>query len=329
MKLTSGSLIVLLVVALGLVVAISGGWSMLIGTPGPLQVQQVVLVTPGSSVNRIAHTLEKEGVISSAFMFKIAVRASLLQSSLQAGGYVFEPRASLKQVIGKLSTGDVAQQKITFPEGLTTAEILTRLNHVESLAGDALPLDSYAEGALLPETYTYTIGEKRSKVAARMALAMQDVVAEAWDKRYTGLPFETPHELVILASIVEKETAVAAERAEVASVFINRLLKDMKLEADPTVIYGASNYNGNITRAHLQEDQPYNTYVHKGLPPTPIANPGRDALMASANPAHTDYLFFVADGYGGHVFAENYQQHQKNVQKYVKIYKEQQKKTAQ
>lgn len=277
---------------------------------GPLESEVTVIFTPGVSTGKIAQVLEAQNVIEDAFIFKVASRATLSDRIYKAGEYTFKPGVSVRGVMKKLAGGDVLQRQLTIPEGLTYREVRGIILAAEGLKGPPL---EFSEGALLPETYDYRWGTERTELMRRMADAMTEAVTQAWQNRADNLPVSTPEELLILASIIEKETSLDEERREVAGVFVNRLRRGMKLQSDPTVIYGATNITDRIRTKHLREDHPYNTYVHKGLPPTPIANPGRASILAAANPAETDALFFVVDGNGGHVFSETYAEHKRHV----------------
>ena len=301
-------------IALILIVAVVWGgftfWLQSLHKSGPLGQETTVIFTPGVSTSEIARVLEAQNVIADAFIFKLAARATLSDRIFKAGEYTFEPGISVRGVMKKLAGGDVLQRQITIPEGLTYQEIRTLLLASEGLKGPPL---EFSEGALLPETYDYRWGTKRTELMRRMADAMTETVNQAWQDRAENLPVASPQELLILASIIEKETSIESERREIAGVFVNRLRRGMKLQSDPTVIYGATDITDRIRTKHLREDQPYNTYVHKGLPPTPIASPGRASVIAAANPAETDALFFVVDGKGGHVFSETYAEHKRHV----------------
>lgn len=308
-----------LVGVIALLAIVWGGlcvWMMSFNEPGPLQESRTVIVPKGSSTKSIGTMLEQEGVVSSQMEFVLASRLSFAQQVLKAGEYTFTPQMSLQQVIQKLSGGDVVHRSITIPEGLTVKQVRAMIEADDGMTGPPLNFD---EGALLPETYTFEYGTKRAEVMRNMAKAMTTAVDTAWANRDMTLPLKDEKDLLTLASIVEKETGLAEEMPIVASVYVNRLKKGMKLQADPTVIYGASNYDGNLTSAHMKEKQPYNTYVNFGLPPGPIANPGLLAIQASARPAQTDYLFFVADGKGGHLFGRTYPEHQANVRKFMAL----------
>ncbi len=310
---TSQGIMKLIIIFMLAVAAVWGGftyWMQSLKATGPLQFPAVIVIEPGESTRSIAKDLYDNGVIDSEFVFRLAARASLADRIVKAGEYSFEPGVSVRGVLKKITGGDVVQRSITIPEGLTYQQVRQVLLDEEGMRGPPL---EFEEGALLPETYDYRWNDKRTDIMRRMARAMTETVNIAWENRIEGLPFESPRDLLTIASIIEKETRVPAEYPLVASVYINRLNRGMRLQSDPTVIYGASNYTGDITYAHLKEDHPYNTYVHKGLPPSPIANPGRGAIMAAAAPADTDYLYMVADGFGGHVFSKTYAEHKIHV----------------
>jgi UPF0755 protein len=239
------------------------------------------------------------------------------RSELKPGEYSFQKNASLRDVIGTIVEGKVVQHAVTIPEGLTSEQIVARLSENEIFAGAVKEMPR--EGTLLPETYKFPRGTTRDQVIQRMQQTQKRVLVEIWERRNPDIPIKTPEQLVTLASIVEKETGKADERTRVAAVFINRLRQRIKLQSDPTIIYGLVGGKGTlgrpIKRSEIQQPSPYNTYVVDGLPPGPIANPGRASLEAAANPARTRDLFFVADGTGGHAFTETYDQHQKNVAK--------------
>lgn len=317
----SGHLLVLILSTIFFFVAITGGWGLFVTRSGPLSADKQVIIPRGASVAQIASVLKAEGVIEHKNLFKLTSKMMFSQKLLQAGGYLFPAHISMRDTIKMMERGDVQKYNVTFPEGLTTAEMLEKLKESSYLIGD-VDVASVAEGTLLPETYQYTYGEKRSDVVARMQQAMTQALDEAWQSRKDDLPLKNKEELLILASIVEKETSLQAEQAEVAGVFINRLNKKMRLQSDPTVIYGLSDYNGDIRSTHLKEPHPYNTYVIPALPIGAISNPGKNALMAVAKANDTENLYFVADlESGGHIFASTLAQHNKNVQMYLKAYK--------
>ena len=295
-----------------------------VNRPGPLAEQIVLEVLPGSSVDAIATMLEQHGIISNVFLFNAAKRLFLQGESLKAGEYAIPVGASVRDVLALLAVGASLPRRLMIPEGLTSAEVAVLVDKAVGLTGkvEGRP----AEGSLLPETYYFTKGDTRASVIARMETALDDVVGELWPSRAEGLPFDTAESALILASIVEKETGVASERAHVAGVFVNRLHKGMRLQSDPTVIYGLTDGDGvlgrSLTRADLDRDHPYNTYRIPGLPPGPIANPGRASIAAVLNPLDTEDLFFVADGNGGHVFARTLKEHNRNVAKWRRVKRE-------
>jgi len=293
--------------------------------PGPLANDKAVLIASGTDGVDIVDQLVGEGVISSGPMFTLAMRFSGQSAkSMKAGEYMFKQNASLQEVIDTLASGKAILHNVTIPEGWTSQMAIERLKESDVLSGDVR--DVPPEGALFPDTYRFTKGAQRDVIVRQMMEASKRIVAEVWAKRAPDLPLKSPYELVTLASIVEKETAKADERARVAAVYINRLNKHIRLQSDPTIVYGLVGGKGTlghaILRSELDKVTPYNTYQVDGLPPGPIANPGRAALEAVANPSRTKELYFVADGTGGHVFAETFDQHQKNVVRWRQIEKD-------
>jgi UPF0755 protein len=289
-----------------------------IEAPGPLQEDKVVNIPSRAGVTDIADILQREGVIdNNRWAFIGSVFALKARSDLKPGEYQFQKKSSLRDVIGTMVEGKVVQHSITIPEGLTSEQIVARLSDNDIFSSSVREVPR--EGTLLPETYKFPRGTPRDQVIARMQQAQKRVLAEIWERRNPDIPVKTPEQLVTLASIVEKETGRADERSRVAAVFVNRLRQKIKLQSDPTIIYGLVGGKGTlgrpIKRSEIQQPSPYNTYVVDGLPPGPIANPGRASLEAAANPARTRDLFFVADGTGGHAFSDSYDVHQKNVAK--------------
>src|SRR5579862_487656 len=285
---------------------------------GPLQEDKIVNIPSRAGVTDIADVLQREGVIdNNRWAFIGSVFALKARSELKPGEYQFQKNASLRDVIGTIVEGKVVQHSITVPEGLTSEQIVGRLTDNDIFSGSIREIPR--EGTLLPETYKFPRGTTREQVIARMQQTQKRVLAEIWERRNPDIPIKTPEQLITLASIIEKETGRADERSRVAAVFVNRLRQKIKLQSDPTIIYGLVGGKGTlgrpIKRSEIQQPSPYNTYVVDGLPPGPIANPGRASLEAAANPARTRDLFFVADGTGGHAFTETYDQHQKNVAK--------------
>ncbi|HEX6143006.1 MAG TPA: endolytic transglycosylase MltG [Geminicoccaceae bacterium] len=310
-------------VALAGVIAIAG-WTQLqqyLGRPGPSPEPVTVVLERGSGVAAIAEQLEAARVIRQPWMFRLAVRMLDRDRDLKAGEYAFPARATPRGVIGMLSKGETVARRVTVAEGLTVREIYGILERAEGLSGE-LP-EPPPEGSLLPETYFYAYGDSRRDLVRRMREAMAATLDELWPERAEGLPYRAPEEALIMASIVDKETSVDGERAEVAAVFLNRLQRGMRLQSDPTVIYGLTEGDGpldrELTRKDWEHDSTYNTYRIDGLPPAPIANPGRAAIEAVLNPADVDYLYFVADGSGGHAFARSLEEHNRNVAAWRRI----------
>ncbi|MFL6817883.1 MAG: endolytic transglycosylase MltG [Bradyrhizobium sp.] len=289
-----------------------------IEAPGPLHEERIVNIPTRAGMTDIADTLQREGVIdNNRWAFIGAVFALKARSELKPGEYLFQKNASLRDVIGTIVEGKVVQHAVTIPEGLTSEQIVARLSESDIFSGSVREMPR--EGTMLPETYKFPRGTSREQVIARIQQAQKRTLAEIWERRTPDLPIKTPEQLVTLASIVEKETGKSDERSRVAAVFVNRLRQKIKLQSDPTIIYGLVGGKGTlgrpIKRSEILQPSPYNTYVVDGLPPGPIANPGRASLEAAANPARTRDLFFVADGNGGHSFSDTYDQHQKNVAK--------------
>ncbi|MCA3244092.1 MAG: endolytic transglycosylase MltG [Alphaproteobacteria bacterium] len=314
MKLRTGTVVVLGAAVLALLTLATAGWGRYLAQPGPLQAPAMVVIDNGNGPRTIAAKLQRAGVIDHPEAFVLAVRLLGLAGTLQAGEYSFDPGISLRATINKLALGDTQNRAVTIPEGFTVAQVLARLEADQGLSGKIEQRP--AEGTLFPDTYAFRFGVKRQDLLGTMSERMAEELAAAWASRTPGLPLNSPEELLILASIVQKEAANDAEMPQIAGVFVNRLNRKMKLQSDPTVIYGA-NFDGNIRKKDLSEPHPFNTYVYAGLPPTPIANPGRAALRAAAQPATTPALFFVADpSRTHHLFAESYAEHQRNVQRY-------------
>ena len=314
-------------VAGALVVLVAGtalaAWRAYTGT-GPLAEPRAVVVPKGAGVARIGRILEDAGVVSNGRLFAVFTRVDGLAPRLRAGEFAFDQGASMREAARHLALGQPVQRRLTVAEGLTTTQALALVAAAEGMEG-AVP-DAVEEGALLPETYLYTWFDPRPQMVARMRRAMDETLAQLWEKRAPDLAVDDPREALILASIVEKETGLAAERPLVAAVFHNRLKRGMKLQSDPTVVYaltdGKAPPERKLTRADLEIDSPYNTYAHEGLPPAPIANPGRAAIEAVLNPARSDALYFVADGTGGHAFARTLEEHNRNVAKWRALQRE-------
>ena len=273
--------------------------------PGPLQADKDIFIAPHTDVSDIVDKLESEGVIDSPLAFNLALTVERKRSKIRAGEYSIKAHASIHSVIDTLVSGKQIQQAITIPEGLTSIQVVQRLRDDTMLVGEIR--ETPKEGSLLPETYKFVRGSSRSEILDKMMALDRKVVEQIWARRSPDLPLRSPYELVTLASIVEKETGKADERPMVAGIFINRLTHRMRLQSDPTIVYGLVGGQGtlghSITRSELDKRTPYNTYQVDGLPPGPIDNPGRAALEAVANPSRTGNLYFVADGTGGHAFA--------------------------
>ena len=294
--------------------------------PGPLGADRIVMIPAGSAPGDIADQLEQEGVIGSKTMFQFAALRQGKRSSLKAGEYVFKQQASLQDALDTLVSGKAILHSITIPEGLTSEQIVARLKENDVLSTVCNLRDVPKEGTLLPETYRFARGMSCDQLLQVMAKSQKSALDDIWKRRASDIPVKSPYELVTLASIVEKETGRADERPHVASVFANRLGKRMRLQSDPTIIYGLVGGKGTLGRGILKSEveqaTPYNTYAIEGLPPGPIANPGKAAMEAVANPSRTKDLFFVADGTGGHAFAETLDQHNKNVVRWRSLEKD-------
>lgn len=291
----------------------------------PLKISEdtLFLVNKGDSLNKIAQSLQDKKLVNDKYIFILFSKINRIYPQIKAGEYLFNGEFSVKQTAEKLSSGKVYLRKVTFPEGLTSTEIAKILHKENFLSKDEFAAP--AEGSILPETYAYMRGDSPEKIIKQAQKAMQNVLEQAWQERDQNLPLQSKEELLILASIVEKETGIGMERAQVASVFVNRLRLGMLLQTDPTVIYALTNgkedLNRLLTRKDLSIDSPYNTYKYAGLPPTPICNPGKDAIYAAAHPSETPYLYFVASGNGGHNFATTLSEHNENVRKWRELNK--------
>jgi UPF0755 protein len=289
--------------------------------PGPLAADKTFVVERGGGVLGIAAELEKAGIITSANVFAAAATAIGDRGRLKPGEYLFQQAMSMRDVMNLIVSGKFITYKVTIPEGWTTAQALDRLRGNEVLMGDISLTPG--EGQIMPETYVFQRGETRDNVVRVMMRASEKLMEELWPERAEDAPVRTPAEALILASIIEKETGVPEERARVASVFANRLKHGMRLQSDPTIIYGITGgktkLDRPLTKRDIAEATPYNTYRIDGLPPGPIANPGRASIEAALAPARTNDLYFVADGSGGHVFAATLDQHRVNVRKWREI----------
>ena len=311
------------VFALVLIALLAGAlWAY--GGPGPAaksDAETIVDLRHGASLPEVASTLKRAGVISSSSVFITAVQITGAARELRAGEYAIKSHASVRDILADIRNGRTVRHQITIPEGLTSEAVVEKLATEPLLSGVA---PTPAEGSILPETYEFQRGEDRARVLKRMMDAQDRLMALLWQNRQADLPFASPNEAITLASIVEKETGKASERPRVAAVFLNRLRMGMRLQSDPTVIYGISqgrSLGRGLRVSELAAPTVYNTYQINGLPPTPIANPGRQALAAVLDPPKTDELYFVADGTGGHVFASTLEEHQRNVMKWRQIEK--------
>lgn len=294
---------------------------------GPANAATNFMVRPNTGVIEIAEQLERRGLISDQRIFRLGVRAYGNDGALKAGEYEIQARASMRDIMDLLKSGKSVLYSLTVPEGLTVEQAFQRVADHEALTGD-MPAELPAEGSLAADTQRFTRGATRQQIIDKMLADQKKRVDEIWNRRVSGLPIADVNEFVTLASIVEKETGRGDERSRVASVFMNRLNQGMRLQSDPTIIYGLFGGKGKpadrpIYQSDIDKATPYNTYVINGLPPGPIANPGRAALEAVANPSKTDDLYFVADGTGGHVFAKTLEEHNENVARYRAFLKKQ------
>jgi UPF0755 protein len=295
-------------------------WFQQPGPPAPSGNETIVTLERGLGVNKIAARLKVAGVIKDARLFAVWTRIKGRGADLKAGEYAIPSKASMAEVLNLLVAGKSILHKLTIPEGLTSVQVVRLVAADPVLVEDAGPVPG--EGSLLPETYLFTRGTVRAEIILRMRRAHDDALEDLWPKRAPDLPLSTPEEAVILASIVEKETALPEERPRVAGVYINRLRKHMLLQSDPTVIYGITKgepLGRGLRQSELERATPYNTYQVAGLPPTPIDNPGRASIEAVLNPLQTNELYFVATGDGGHVFSATLTEHEANVRKWRKV----------
>ncbi|MEN8236817.1 MAG: endolytic transglycosylase MltG [Pseudomonadota bacterium] len=289
--------------------------------PGPLSQPRTVIISQGQTLPKISKLLTQHGVLTNSMLFSWHVRLRGAAQKLQAGEYQFASHITPEQILNALILGKTVKHNFTVPEGMTTFQILDKLNQQELLSGEcSIPI---AEGEILPETYSFYLGETRNKLLERMRQAMTETLQKLWINRDPGLPLQSAQDALILASIVEKEAKLAQERPRIAAVFLNRLKKDMQLQADPTVIYGLNLERNQptqqLTKKDLTHASPYNTYMRADLPPTPICNPGYASIHAVLHPSKTDELYFVADGTGGHVFSKTYQAHKQHHQNWRKV----------
>ncbi len=300
--------------------------------PGPSTVTTNFMVRPNTGVAEIAEQLERRGLISDQRIFRLGVRAYDHEGGLKAGEYEIKAHASMRDIMELLESGKSVLASLTIPEGLTVAQAFQRIAEHEALTGD-MPAEMPPEGSLIADTQRFTRGASRQQIIDKMVADQKRLVENIWNRRVSGLPLADINEFVTLASIVEKETGVADERSRVAAVFINRLNKGMRLQSDPTILYGLFGGKGRpadrpIYQSDIDKPTPYNTYTINGLPPGPIATPGRESLEAVANPSKTKDLYFVADGTGGHVFATTLEEHNENVARWRAIQRKQREEAA-
>ncbi len=282
--------------------------------------EQVVFIYPGTGIRKIASILEKRGLIQSSDIFVYGVGYYQQTTNFKAGEYLIPAHASMRDIMDIFVKGKSIEYTFTVPEGLTVQQVFDRLATNQILVGD-LPEVLPPEGSLMTDTVRFIRGTTRKEIIKRLSEGQEKLINAIWATRSPDLPIKSIDEFVILASIVEKETGIASEREKVAAVFYNRLAKHMRLQSDPTVIYGLFGGKGKpsgraIYRSDLEKVTPYNTYKINGLPPTAIANPGRDSLKAVAHSPRIDALYFVADGSGGHVFSNTLEEHNTNVRKW-------------
>lgn len=315
-------LVAILAMAVG-----GGGWAWLnaqVTAPGPLLETTTYTVERGDTLVAVAADMQARGLVSDARAMRLKARIDGTEGAIKAGTFAIPAGASTAEILDLLVAGEVIQHRITIPEGRTTAQVLGLIEADPNLTGK-MPPEAPPEGSLLPDTYLFDAGTERTALIARMRRAQQELLADLWPERAGNLPVDTPEEALILASVVEKETGKPSERGLVAGLFTNRLRRGMRLQSDPTVIYGVSRgeplYNARgerrtLYRSELDRATPWNTYQIDGLPKTPICNPGRDAIAAVLDPPETDYLYFVADGTGGHVFSRTLDEHNRAVARY-------------
>lgn len=291
-----------------------------IDAPGNNDKALNIVIKKGYSIKRIGKELSLKNLITSPKLFIFIKKVFFPGYMLHYGEFEIPPHASIRNIIEIFNKGIVVIHKFTIVEGMTTAEVINKINNENILIGSVNR--NFKEGDFLADTYFFTYGESRMALLDRVQLKSNKVFNELWEKRAKNIPFNNVYEAINLASIIEKETYLAHEKPLVAGVFINRLKKKMRLQADPTIIYGITKgeyvFNRQISLADLKSNSPYNTYIYLGLPPTPIANVGKDALKAALNPASTNYLYFVADGNGGHNFSATLDKHNNHVNEYRK-----------
>lgn len=318
----SGTLTTLVLIFVGLAASFAFAKYMF-DKPGPLNHSDIIAIPKGEGLSAIANRLERKNMIVDKRLFKAAVMYFGVQNKLKAGEYEIPKQSSMRQVIDRLLEGKSILHSLPFPEGMTSQQLVDRMNALETLTGEITEIP--AEGSMLPDTYRFTRGMDRTELIKRMQIAQDKFIDKLWNQRQADLPIKTKAEALTLASIVEKETGVAGERPHIAGVFMNRLNQGIRLQSDPTIIYGLVGGVGKlgrgIRRSEIDRHTPYNTYQIDGLPPTPIANPGRAAIEAVLNPKATEDIYFVADGTGGHIFAKTLKEHNANVRNWRQIEK--------
>lgn len=327
MKFLKGLLSLIVLVSVMGGAAAGAGWLWMqdaLNRDGPLVEDATFTVEPGEGLNAVSARLEKDGIIRNAGLMRLKARLDGTELAIKAGEFRIERAASTAEVLKTLIEGKGILYKITLPEGRTTAQLLKIIEADPVLVGD-MPADEIPEGSLLPDTYLFDRGMTRAQLIGKMQDEQKALLEELWPKRDPDIPVATPYEAVILASIVEKETGLVDEQPQIAALFTTRLKRGMRLESDPTIIYGISKgeplYNAKgqrrtLRRSEIDRKTDWNTYQIDGLPKTPICNPGRGAIAAVLNPPHTEYIFFVADGKGGHLFAKTLAEHNRNVAAY-------------
>lgn len=326
-------LLLLLAIGLALLVLASAlaGWRLHSALSQPLRLEgeRLVEVVPGDTPGGLLNRLEGEGVLDGAFWLRLYWRFNLPGQALHSGEYRLTPKQRARDLLDLWRRGEVVQYSLTLVEGWSFRQVRAALARQEALKQSLADLDDQAlmarldlagvspEGRFFPDTYRYVRGMSDLDLLRQARDRLDQVLQEEWARRAEGLPYRKPYDALIMASMVEKETGVAEERGQIAGVFVRRLRSGMRLQTDPTVIFGlGERYNGNLTRAHLQESTPYNTYVIDGMPPTPIALAGREAIHAALNPVDGSSLYFVARGDGSHVFSETLEQHNRAVREY-------------
>ncbi len=289
-----------------------------------LQTNVIFEITKGSSIKSIAQDLEKAKIINNALIFRVFSKIKSIDQ-ISYGEFEIQPKLSIIEVLDFLNQKKFVQHKISFFEGITFHEIVEKLNSNEKLTGKIL-FESQKEGIFLPETYVFFKNQTKEFILQQMQQKMDEFLEKAWNERKENLPLKNKTELLILASIIEKETSIEAERKDISAVFHNRLKQNLPLQADPTIIYAKNHGNNslsrNLSKSDLQTPSPHNTYLNSGLPPTPICSPGKASILAASNPSDAEFLYFVSNNLGGHNFSKDLKTHNNFVKKYRKSLKE-------